>query len=190
MARVRKPKPTLESLMFFTPEQKVLRFLLTEPTTSFTPRVISSKLKGVRGLGGSDGIQKILIQLEEAGLVDFLDNRKSVRLHDENSGIQILKIVSAICDLEGLKCLLLPLSEKGVIYGSRADGKAHSESEFDLYVVSAQVEDVKKVTSGYPLSKQINLTVRTPSEHERLEDREQSLYRLIDEGIRLWGSVW
>ena len=56
MARVRKPTPTLESFFFATPEQKVFRLLLSEPTTSFTPRVISSKLKGVRGLGGGGGI--------------------------------------------------------------------------------------------------------------------------------------
>ena len=56
MARVRKPQPTLEAIIFATPEQKVLRLLLSEPTTSFTPRVISSKLTGVRGLGGGEGL--------------------------------------------------------------------------------------------------------------------------------------
>src|SRR4051794_30346206 len=103
MARVRKPQPALDSIFFSTPEQKVMRLLLSEPTTSFTPRVISSKLKGVRGLGGADGIMRILTDLQGLGLVDFVDNHRAVRLHDDNSAVQILKTFLAISDLEGLK---------------------------------------------------------------------------------------
>ena len=47
MARAKKPLPTLDGLLFVTPEQKLLRFLISEPTTAFTPRTLSSKLKGV-----------------------------------------------------------------------------------------------------------------------------------------------
>ena len=103
MARVRKPTPTLESIFFATPEQKVFRLLLSEPTTSFTPRVISSKLKGVRGLGGGEGIMRVLNELQGLGLVDFVDNHRAVRLQDENSFVQIMKSVAAISDIETLR---------------------------------------------------------------------------------------
>src|ERR1700759_5280319 len=103
MARVRKPQPALDSIFYSTPEQKIVRFLLSEPTTAFMPRVISSKLKGVRGLGGVDGITKILNDLQAIGLVDFVDNRRSVRVQDENPVVQLMKVFSAVCDLEGLK---------------------------------------------------------------------------------------
>src|SRR5271168_2913488 len=112
MARVRKPQPTLESIVFATPEQKVLRLLLSEPTTSFTPRVISSKLKGVRGLGGAEGLARILNDLQALGLVDFVDNHRAVRLQDDNSFVQIMKTVAAVSDVETLKKLLEPVSTK------------------------------------------------------------------------------
>src|ERR1700722_2487227 len=120
MARAKKTQPTLDTLLFNTPEQKVLRMLLAEPTTSFTPRTISSKLKGVRGLGGAEGINRILGELQELGLVDFVDNSRAVRLQDDSTIAQLLKTFSAICDLENLKTLLLPASSKGILYGSRA----------------------------------------------------------------------
>src|SRR5579872_1672318 len=110
MARVRKSPPSLESIFFSTPEQRVLRLLLGEPTTTLTPRVISSKLKGVRGLGGVEGIVKVLHDLEGLGLVDFVDNHRAVRLHDENTVAHMLKTFAAICDLEGLRKLLEPIS--------------------------------------------------------------------------------
>src|SRR5881296_1350216 len=103
MARVRNAPPSLETIFFSTPEQKVLRFLLSEPTTSFTPRVLSSKLKGIRGLGGVEGITKILHQLATLGMVEFIDNQRAVRVQDENPVVQHMKAFIAVCDLEGLK---------------------------------------------------------------------------------------
>ena len=71
MGRVRKVKPTIDSIFFSTPEQKLFRFLVSECTTAFTTRVLSSKLKGVRGLGGIEGISRILEDLKELGIVHF-----------------------------------------------------------------------------------------------------------------------
>ena len=190
MARVRKPQPTLDSTFFATPEQKVIRFLLSEPTTTFTPRVISSKLKGVRGLGGTEGIMKILASLEEVGLVDFLDNRRAVRLHDEAAGVKIMKSFASLCDLEGLKSLLSPLSSKGLLFGARADGKAHSDSEYDLLVVSDSPNPVKTTVAGYPIGKQIRLSVMTSDEFDDLEKKDSNLYQSLAQGIVLWGSSW
>jgi len=190
MARVRKPQPTLDSTFFSTPEQKVLRFLISEPTTTFTPRVISSKLKGVRGLGGTDGIMKILGALEEVGLVDFVDNRRAVRLHDENPAIQVMKVFTALCDLEGLKALVEPMSTKGVLFGTRAAGKAHSDSEYDLFVVSDQTSAVKTTVAGYPLGKQIRLTVHTQAEYDEIEKKDPGLAQQLARGVLIWGSSW
>lgn len=190
MARVRKPQPTLDSTFFATPEQKVLRFLLSEPTTTFTPRVISSKLKGVRGLGGTEGIMKILASLEEVGLVDFLDNRRAVRLHDDNPGVQVMKSFASICDLEGLKTLVAPMSKRGILFGTRAEGKSHTDSEYDLCVVADSPLPVRNTVAGYPLGKQIKLTVLSPDEFDDLEKKNSNLWQSLSRGILIWGSNW
>jgi cation transport regulator ChaB len=190
MARVRKPQPTLDALFFATPQQRVLRLLLAEPTTAFTPRVISSKLKGVRGLGGSEGIQKILQELEELGLAEYVDNRRAARLSDENSGVRILKTLGSLCDLEGLKRLLEPISNRIVLVGSRSNGKARSDSGYGLCVISDLPEEVRKVASRHPLSRALQVFVYTPTDFAAIDRRDQSLKESVEHGIVLWGSAW
>jgi predicted nucleotidyltransferase len=190
MARVRKPTPTLESIFFATPEQKVFRLLLSEPTTSFTPRVISSKLKGVRGLGGGEGIMRVLNELQGLGLVDFVDNHRAVRLQDENSFVQIMKTVAAISDLETLKKLLEPTSTKGILFGSRASGKYRSDSDYDLFVVSETPEEVRKIGSRHPLQKSLELVVWTPEQYNDIEKTDSGFAEKLAGGTVLWGSTW
>ncbi len=190
MVRVRKPQPTLDLIFFSTPEQKVIRFLLSEPTTAFTPRVISSRLKGVRGLGGVDGIVKVLKTLETLRLVDFVDNNRAVRLRDDHPTVQVLKSFAAICDLEGLRALLEPLSQKVILYGSRADGTGSSDSLYDLCVVGDAPAEVQKTAEQHPLGKLIGVLVFTADEFAALESEDPALVQKLSRGIVLWDSSW
>jgi hypothetical protein len=190
MARVRKPQPTLETLFFATPEQKVLRLLLAEPTTALTPRVISSKLKGVRGLGGADGIMKVLNDLQQLGFADFVDNHRAVRLQDENPTIAILKTVAAIADLESLRKVVEPISTKGVLFGSRSNGRARSDSDYDVFVVSDQAEEVRRIGRSHPLGKALELVVWTPEQYADIERDDPSFAQKLTAGVQLWGSAW
>jgi hypothetical protein len=190
MARVRKAAPTLESIFFATSEQKVLRLLASEPTTPFAPRVISSRLKGVRGLGGTDGISKILLVLEELGLVDFVDNRRAVRIRDDNATVHTVKRFAAICDLETLRALLEPVSTKGVLFGSRAAGHGRSDSDYDLFVVTGVPDQVRDIASGHPLGKSIAIQAWTPENYGDIDSQDPRLARKLEQGIVLWGSSW
>jgi hypothetical protein len=190
MVRVKKAPPTLDALFFSTPEQKVLRLLLSEPTTAFTSRVISSKLKGVRGLGGAEGIMAILAHLQQLDFVDFVDNRRAVRLRDDGTSIRLLKTLSAICDLENLRTLLQPLSSRGILFGSRATGRARSDSDYDLFVVSETPDEVRKAVARHPMAPQVELVVWTPEQHEKLNREDPGLERKLAVGIVLWGSDW
>ncbi len=180
----------MSGLLFATPEQKVIRFLLSEPTTSFSVRVIASKLKGVRGLGGSEGILKILHELQAVGLVDFLDNHRAVRLQDDNPTAHVLKVVAAIADLEGLRELLMPISSRVILFGSRAAGKGRSDSDFDLFIVSDSPEEVKRVVAGYPLGKPIEPVVWKSDAYQELERDDPGLAEKIMNGVVIWGPGW
>ena len=190
MVRVRKPQPSLENTVFATPEQRVLRFLLGEPTTTFVPRVIASRLKGVRGLGGVEGINKILGSLEQIGLVEFVDNRRAVRLRDENSSVTLLKTVAAVCDLQGVREVLEPISSRGILFGSRAEGKAASDQEYDLCVVGNERDEIENTTMQHPLGKLIRLCLLSPEEYEQQKAQDSELARQLGGGIMLWGPTW
>lgn len=190
MARTKKTKVTVDSLFFVTPEQKLMRFLLTEPTTTFTPRVLSSKLKGVRGLGGVDGITRILADLNSVGLVHFVNNNQAVCLHNDNTYVAAMKALSALCDLEGIKELLEPISTAGILFGSRATGRARSDSNYDIYIVTQTPEEVRKVVTRHPLGRKIELTVTDPDEYTRIDKRDPSLAQKLSEGVMMWGTSW
>ena len=189
-ARVRKPKPTLDSIFFVTPEQKLMKFLVSEPTTSFTPRVLASKLKGVRGLGGAEGLVKILGEMEEVGIVQFIDNKRAVCLNNDHIAIKLLKTYSAVCDLEGIVQLAQPLSSKGVLYGSRATGRSTSDSNYDLLIVTDQCTEIKNQIESHPLGKQISANCMTAAEYADLPKKDSDLFDKIEKGILLWGSNW
>jgi len=167
-----------------------MRLLLSEPTTSFTIRAISSKLKGVRGLGGVEGITEVLNKLSELGLVDFVDNRRSVRVHDECTSVRVLKSFSAICDLESLREQLEPISTKAILFGNRATGRAHSDSEYNLFVVSDRAEEVKQIASQHPLGKLIVTEVQTPELYDEIDARDGALALKLQGGLVLWSSRW
>ncbi len=190
MARVRKAEPTLDSIFFSTPAQRVMRLLLAEPTTSFTPRIFLSKLKGVRGLGGAEGLLVILKELQSIGLVDFVDHSRSVRLHDDNMSVHALKRIVAICDLESLRKFLEPISSKGILFGSRASGRARSDSDYDLFVVTEAPGQVVEIAARHPLGKAVEIVAWTPEQFERIGSEDPALKQKLESGIVLWGNSW
>ena len=187
----RKSDLTMDHLLFASAEQKVLRFLINEPTTAFPLRGLSSRLKNVRGLGGPEGLMQILESLEDLGLVEFLDNKRAVRLFDDDSiYVQRLKVLSALCDLEALCEQLKAVSRRGVLFGSRSTGSAHSESDYDLFVVSSSPQDVQNFVSGHPLAKRIEVVIWSPEDFERINDKDAALEKKLERGIMLWNSRW
>ena len=190
MAPIKKTVPTLDFLMFSTPEQKVLRLMLSESTTIFTLRTIASKLKGVRGLGGQEGLLKILNQLNEMGFVDFVDNQRAVRLHDDTSVVYLLKRLVAICDLESLIKLLEPHASRCILFGSRASGRARTDSDYDLFVVTEHADRVREIAGSYPLGKVIEILAMNPSDFANVEVKDTKLALKLAAGIVLLGSNW
>lgn len=181
----------LDSVFFSTPEQKVLRLLLSEPPSPLTPRILASKLKGIRGLGGIEGILKILLYFQELGLIDFIDNHRAVRVQDDNTSIQILKTFVAICDLEGLKTVLQPISIKGILLGSRTTREIHIEgNSYNLFIVSETPEEVKKMAGRHPMGRTAELVIWTPELYGEIKKQDPTLHQKVSKGIVLWGSTW
>jgi len=143
MARATKTPATWDSIFFSTPEQKVLRYLLSSRDTSYSLRVLVSKLKGVRGLGGIQGLEKILTSLEEANLVSFIDNRRGIRIQDEHPANVIARRLWGLCEIESLHLQLQQISSKGVLTNT-------NPGEIELYVVSDQPDEIRKITEQHP----------------------------------------
>lgn len=185
-----KVEPTLEEFFFSSPAQKVIRLLLAEPTTVFTPRAISSKLKGVRGLGGLEGILAVLNELQVLGLVDFVDNHRSVRLRDEHSFAHLLKVFVSICDLGGFIKSLEPVSQKGILFGSRAAGKARTDSNYNVLVIAENTDEVLQISQKHPLGKLLETIVWTSEKYADIEKDDLGFSEKLKQGWVLWGPNW
>lgn len=183
MARATKTPATWDSIFFNTPEQKVLRYLLSSRDTSYSLRVLVSKLKGVRGLGGIQGLEKILVSLEEAGLVSFIDNRRGIRIQDEHGANMIGRTLWGICEIESLHLQLKEFSSKGVLLGA-------NPGEILLYVVSEQPDDIRRITEQHPMGKLVSLTIHPRNEFEALAKRDAKMHAQVTQGTLVWGSSW
>ena len=182
-ARATKTPSSWDSLYFPTPELKVIRYLVSAKETSYSLRVLVSKLKGVRSLGGIQGLEKILERLEESGIVNFIDNRRGVRLQDEHPTVAVSRRLWAMCEIEGLAQQVEALSSKGVLLGVMP-------AEINLFVVTEQPEEVKKAVEQFPLAKQILLTSRSRAQFDGLPKQDPKLYTQVTGGDLLWGSSW
>lgn len=183
MARATKTPATWDSIFFSSPEQKVLRYLLSSRETTYTLRVLVSKLKGVRGLGGIQGLEKILTELEEANLVHFIDNRRAIRISDEHAGNQVVRRLWGLCELESLYVQLQPFSTKGVLLGT-------APAEINLYVVTEQPDEVRKLTEQHPMGKLAILTLQTRDQFDSLAKKDAKLWASLNQGVLVWGSSW
>ena len=190
MAKVTKPDVSFDMFLFATPEQRVLRFLMSEPTTRFTPRVLVSRLKAVRGLGGMEGLMKTLETLEALGIVEFLDSRRMIRVVDDHPHVQLMKKVYAICECESVRVLVEPVSSRGILFGVHSDGTASTGNEIEILVISESSSEVHKSLAGHPQVKTFLLKCMTEAEFAQLKDTQPVLAQKIYRGTVLWGKSW
>lgn len=183
MARATKVPTTWDSIFFSTPEQKVLRYLVSSRESTYSLRVLVSKLKGVRGLGGIQGLEKILTELEEIGLVSFIDNRRGIRIQDEHPANLLCRRMWGLCELESLYQQLKEISSKGVLLDA-------FPGEIHLYIVSDQEAEVRRLTEQHPMGKLAILTVQTRDLFDTLAKKDSKLYAQVQQGYLIWGSSW
>jgi hypothetical protein len=181
-SRVKKPENTnLDELLFSSAEQKLIRLLLTESTTVFPLRQLANRLKGVRGVGGPEGLKQMLQKLGAVGFIDWVDHDRAIRLRDDEGRVELLKVVSAVCDMETLRQSLEPLCPRGYLVGVRAEGKGTTDSDYEVAVVSDQQEEVRRIARGHPLGKKIKVHFLDADDY-RDEIQQFSRY------VALWGS--
>ncbi|MFN7683856.1 MAG: hypothetical protein ACK5QT_00385 [Oligoflexia bacterium] len=181
-SRVKKPEDvTFEDLVFATAEQKLMRILLSEPTTVFPLRQLANRVKGVRGMGGMEGLKQLLQKLSAVGLIDWVDHDRAIRLRDDEGRVETLKILTAVCDLESLRLSLAPICPRGFLVGARAEGKAATDSSYEVAVITDQPEEAKRVARGHPLGKYIQIQI-LDSDNYRDEIQRHPRY------VILWGT--
>lgn len=172
-----------ENTLYATNRQKVLSFLLDHPDKVFYDREIS-RLSGVSRAGTNFALRDIykegLIKREKRGRMYFYS------IDIANPLIKQLKITQNITRLSNLLEKLKPFSLKVILYGSAAKGTNTQESDLDLFILTREKNEIKKIIFESSLREKIQYVSQTPNEYARSKEENPVFHKEISEGIILW----
>jgi len=171
-----------------TVSQKVLSFLSKFSDEEFYERQVARSLDIAYG-----SANRALNKLYSTGAIKRRQEGKmffySIDASDPST-IEFKKLVNLLL-LEPLLENLKKLSNRIVLYGSCAQGTDTSQSDFDLFVVANNKEQVADIISSFNLPKgfeniKIQPVIKTPVELLQAGDSEKAFIEEVERGIVLW----
>jgi predicted nucleotidyltransferase len=104
----------------------------------------------------------------------------------DDSAIKQFKILKNVLALRPLLSKLKPLSKKIILYGSTSRGENDPASDIDLFILSREPEEAKKIIASIKTRQKIQSVIKTPSELADFKGKEKTYYAEVDRGITLW----
>ena len=104
----------------------------------------------------------------------------------DDSAIKQFKILKNVLALRPLVLKLKPLSKKIILYGSTSRGENDPASDIDLFILSQEPEEAKKIIASIKTRQKIKPVIKTPSELADFKGKEKTYYAEVDRGITLW----
>jgi predicted nucleotidyltransferase len=175
----------LSNLFISSSEQKILSLFAMNPEQSFYGRQISRKLDV--SIGAAHGA---LLTLEKCGILvsETIGKTKLYRLVPLNPIINVFKILSALLILDPLIQSLKTKSRRIILYGSYSTGTFTSDSDIDLFIISADREQIIKDINSF--ARKTNLDIRpiikNLTEWIKLEKEDPEYFNEVSLGLTLW----
>lgn len=168
--------------------QKVLKFFCLNPGKLFYEREVA---KGAQISYGS--ANSVLRKLHKAGVLqrDMRGRMCYYRIDVSGPYIKEFKTLVNILMLEPVIGKLKKHSRKVVLYGSWAEGTDADESDIDLFVVSSEEENVRKIIDKYSVTekianKKMQCVIYDPADLINIREREKVFLGQVDKGKVLW----
>lgn len=174
----------IKSLIFSTPFQVVLDHLLQNSDLELSDSGVTEGVAGAKRAA----IHHSLLKLDQFHIIRRnRQGRKCLNKLNQNlPWIAPLKIVSNILDLDPFITRIKDIAAKAVLFGSRATGDNQHDSDYDILIVSTQLEEITHASMQSTLSEKLQLLVKTPEEFLDFDNREPVLANHIRKGIILW----
>ena len=173
----------LEKMFFSTNCQKILSFLIQNPDKEYFDREIS-KLTSVSRAGTNFALR----DLAKEGLI-LREKRGRMYFYKASSNdilIKYLKILQNIVSLLPLIKKLKKLSLKIILYGSAANGWNTTESDIDIFIMTREPDEVKKIIFKDKLREKIQYMLHRPNDFIKSKKHNPVFYGEIEKGIVLW----
>jgi DNA-binding transcriptional ArsR family regulator len=164
-----------------TVEQAVLALLVADPHQGYYDRQVADKTGRSRGAvnGAVRALAKSgLLLVEQKGRMKFY----SANLDDPR--VRCFKVLLNIARLMPLVRRLAGQALRIVLFGSAAEGRNRSDSDFDFLVLTSTPDIVRKLIAAQPL--RVQAVVLTPSGLAELEKSEPVFAGQMKKGLELW----
>lgn len=173
----------LYETLFSTPVWRILVFLFAHPDLECTDAEMTRQIKGVR----RSAVNITLRKLAAIGLVarNYRGHMALNKLCDTPL-ITYLKISETIALLQPLVDNLKTYCTKIILFGSRADGTAGTDSDFDLFVITDKDSQIRKILRKHTLAEKTQIIMKSPEKSISLSEDEPILYKQLKKGIVLW----
>ena len=174
----------IKKAIFNTPLLRVLDILMQYPNVELSDSEITAKVEGVR----RSAVHQSLVRLAGMGVLKRTHRGRRCfnALDPGHAWLHHLKLAGDILELAPLVEQLKGHSSRVVLFGSRAEGTARYDSDFDVVVVTSEPETVNRIAAGSDLSGRLQLVAKTPSEMLDLDSREPVFAANIRKGVVLW----
>ncbi|NQU74521.1 MAG: nucleotidyltransferase domain-containing protein [Candidatus Omnitrophica bacterium] len=171
------------SIFNATNSQKVLDFLASNPGKEY----LSSEIQKATFISRA-GAYFALKELSKEGLVSKQKKGKfllySIIYND--SAIKQFKVLQNVLILRPLVSKLKPSSKKIVLYGSASRGENDPSSDIDLFILSKEPDETKKIISSVKTKKKMQTVIKTPAELADFKKDEKVYYSEVERGVTLW----
>lgn len=166
-----------------TNSQKVLDFFASDPGREF----LSSEIQKATSISRA-GVYFALKALIKEGLISKRKKGKIIfySIIYNDSSIKQFKVLQNVLMLRPLVLKLKPSSKKVVLYGSASRGENDPSSDIDLFILSKEPDETKKVISSIKLKQKMQAVIKTPSELAGFRKDEKAYYNEVERGIVLW----
>ncbi|VVC02205.1 Nucleotidyltransferase domain protein [uncultured archaeon] len=129
----------------------------------------------------------ILKAFEKLGLVKKArkGNMLFYRRTDENPLLRQFKVFMTVNNLSEAIGKLAQYGKRIVLFGSCAEGRNTEKSDIDLFILSGEREEIRRIIDDYP---EIQAIILDSMEYAKLEEKDKPLYERINAGIELYGE--
>ncbi len=167
-------------------EQRIIKLLSDYPEREFYGQEIARKAKCSKA--SVSGILKTLAGKK----IIFRNTRghmKFYQINQKNLAVKKFKINSALEKLAPLLSKLEKISQKIILFGSASRGEQTANSDIDLFVLSNDKNEVRKIIESANRNLRIKAIIKTQSEWSEAETREPEFYQEIKNGITVYDYV-
>jgi predicted nucleotidyltransferase len=96
------------------------------------------------------------------------------------------KVLSYVVELFPLVERLRVVSKKIILYGSMSRGEDTSDSDLDLFILTADPEEAEKKIPKHCAGRKVQAVIKTPCDWVEFKDKEPVFYEEVNRGIVLW----